>query len=361
MHWRTLLLGLLVVALSACQTPSAAPRPSSAAREPGPSAAATTPTDAFPVTITHKYGSSTIPAPPTRVITLGYTEQDPVLALGVIPIAVRDWFGDQPSAVWPWAREQLGTATPTVLRMPFGELNFEQLAALDPDLIIATHAGITAEEYATLSQIAPTLAPGAEYAEFGMPWQEQTRVIGQALGRSAQAEALIAEVEQRIATTRAAHPEFAGATIAWASPADTPGQYWIVAPHTPPMRFLQTLGWHMPPALVEAINRAGDAEIRAQIGAEALSTLDADVLIWQVATPEQRATIEQDPLYQQLAVAREQRAIFFVGWSDPIYGALSFSTVLSLPYALEQLTPQLAAALARKGNATPGATSTAGS
>ena len=58
---------------------------------------------AFPVTLEHKYGSTTIDAAPERVISVGYSEQDPLLALGVAPIAIRDWFGDQPFGVWPWS------------------------------------------------------------------------------------------------------------------------------------------------------------------------------------------------------------------------------------------------------------------
>ena len=61
--------------------------------------------------IEHTYGSVTIPAEPQRVIALGYSEVDPILALGVVPVAVRDWFGDQPNAVWPWSQEALGSAT----------------------------------------------------------------------------------------------------------------------------------------------------------------------------------------------------------------------------------------------------------
>jgi iron complex transport system substrate-binding protein len=38
------------------------------------------------------------------------------------------------------------------------ELNVEAVAALDPDLIVGVSSGMTAEEYETLSQIAPTLA-----------------------------------------------------------------------------------------------------------------------------------------------------------------------------------------------------------
>src|SRR5215218_2340246 len=110
---------------------------------------------AFPVTIEHKYGSSTIDAQPTRVVTGGFSDQDALLALGVIPVGIRDWYGDQPNAVWPWATAALGAAEPEVLSS--SELNYEQIRALDPDLIVGLTSGMTEEEYGTLSQIAPTI------------------------------------------------------------------------------------------------------------------------------------------------------------------------------------------------------------
>jgi iron complex transport system substrate-binding protein len=299
---------------------------------------------AFPVTIEHKFGSTTIPAEPKRVITLGFSEQDPVLALGVAPVAVRDWFGDQPYAVWPWAQDELGGATPEVLKMPFGELNFETLTALKPDLIVATHSGITEEEYATLSQIAPTLAQPGDYPDFGVPWQEQTRLIGQALGRSAGAEAAIAEVETRIAAAAAAHPEFAQASVAWVMATGTASEFWVVGPNTPPLRFLAALGFQYPAEIAAVV---GDLD-SAKISGEWMDLLDVDVLIVKVASLEEKAAIESDPLFQQLAAAKDKRTIFFVGDADPVYGALSFSTVLSLPYAIDELVPQLAAAVAAK-------------
>src|SRR5215207_8052308 len=96
---------------------------------------------AFPVTIEHKYGASTIDAEPTRVVTVGFADQDALLALGVIPVGIRDWYGDQPNAVWPWATDELGDATPEVLSS--SELNYEQIKALDPDLIVGVTSGMT--------------------------------------------------------------------------------------------------------------------------------------------------------------------------------------------------------------------------
>lgn len=297
----------------------------------------------FPVTIEHKFGSTTVPAEPTRVLAIGFSEQDPVLALGVVPVAVREWFGEKPHAVWTWAQDELGDGTPEVLTMPFGELNFETVLALKPDLIVATHSGITEEEYEALAQIAPTLAQPAAYPDFGVPWQEQTRLIGQALGRADEAEKVVSEVEAQIAAARKAHPEFEGKTVAWAMPAADAGQFWVVGANTPPLRFLSDLGFAYPDTVAEVVGEQDSA----QISSERLDLLDVDLLIVRAETPEERTTIESNPLFQELAVVREGRVLFFVGSDDPIYGALSFSTALSLPFAVEELVPLLAATVSR--------------
>ncbi len=333
---------LLVALLAGCVAPQAATAPEPAAEAAAESQAPAA-DEAGSLTIEHKFGSTETPEAPARVITLGFSEQDPVLALGVTPVGIREWFGGHPYAVWPWAQDELGDATPEVLNMPFGELNFEAIAALQPDLIVATHSGISEQEYGLLAQIAPTLAQPAEYPDFGVPWQEQTRLIGRALGSEPRAGELVAEVEAQIAAAREAHPEFEGATIAWAMPAEGTDQYWVVGPNTPPLRFLTALGFHYPAEIAELV---GDLD-SAQLSGERLDLLDTDVLIVRASSPEERAAIENNPIFQQLAVAREGRTIFFVGAEDPIYGALSFSTVLSLPYAVEELVPRLAEAVGR--------------
>ncbi|MGH3927323.1 MAG: ABC transporter substrate-binding protein, partial [Pseudonocardiaceae bacterium] len=154
---------------------------------------------AFPVTITHKFGQTSIPAEPRRVVTVGQTDQDAVLALGVVPVGTTEWYGEYPGALWPWAQEkrnELNGALPTVL--PAAEdIEFEQIAALQPDLILALYAGLDQNQYDLLSQIAPTVTQPEGVVDFGIPWDVQTRVVGQALGRSSQAEQLIGSVEKQ--------------------------------------------------------------------------------------------------------------------------------------------------------------------
>src|SRR6202021_1968932 len=132
--------GLIVAAPTAC-----------ASHKPAPA----TGSGGAPVTITHAFGETTIPEPPKRVVSAGYTEQDDLLALGVVPIAVTNWFGDQPFAVWPWAQPKLGTAQPAVLNLDNG-IPVDQIAGLKPDLILAINAGVDSDTYQILSAIAPT-------------------------------------------------------------------------------------------------------------------------------------------------------------------------------------------------------------
>src|SRR5271167_4980036 len=108
------------------------------------------------VTVKHFFGETTIQAPPKRVVSAGFTEQDDLLALGVVPIAVTNWFGDQPFGVWPWAQPKLANAKPVVLNLDNG-IQVHQIAGLKPDLIVATDAGVDEDTYQKLTAIAPTI------------------------------------------------------------------------------------------------------------------------------------------------------------------------------------------------------------
>jgi iron complex transport system substrate-binding protein len=61
---------------------------------------------AFPVSIAHKFGSTTIDKRPERVVTVGWNDQDPVLALGVVPVSTREWFTEYPT--YPWVKQAVG-------------------------------------------------------------------------------------------------------------------------------------------------------------------------------------------------------------------------------------------------------------
>lgn len=292
---------------------------------------------AFPVTIDHKYGTTTIAAAPQRVLSLGYSDQDPILALGVTPIAVRYWYGDKTQAAFPWAQDELGAAKPEVLNMP--QLSFEKIATLRPDVIIGTYSGITKEEYAKLSKIAPTVAQSGEHIDYGMPWQEVTLTIGRALGREQRAKDLVADVEARFAAVRSAHPEFAGKTVASVT-GKYEGNYGFFASADPRARIFAALGFDLP---TEFDQIAGD-KFYGAVSGERLEVFDRDVVVFQQIQflKNGRAELAGDPLVRRLDAVREGRVIYV---EETLDNALAFNSVLSLPYVLDNLVPQLAAAV----------------
>lgn len=291
----------------------------------------------FPVTIAHKFGSTTLQEQPTRVVSLGYTEQDALFALGVKPVAVRYFFGDETSAVFPWAEDAANGATPEVLNMPYGSLNYEAILALQPDLITAVDAGITQEEYDTLSQIAPVLAQSDTYIDFGTPWQEQVKIFAKAFGEVKRGQALVSELETKVERARQAHPEFAEKTVAVAY--KNGGTYGFYTAQDSRARFLEDLGFVVPEALV---NLAGES-FYADLSEERLDLLDQDLLVFlDVPFAEDGTTsFADDPLLSQLSAVKEGRVINVTGEE---VDALQFGTVLSLAYLLENFVPELAKA-----------------
>jgi iron complex transport system substrate-binding protein len=325
---------IIMLVISACASPAtevtqAAATEAAVTTEPSaPEVAAS----AYPVTIAHKFGSTSITEYPERIVLVGLTDQDVLLALGIVPVATREWWGERPGAIFEWATDELGDAElPLVL--PGTELNFEQIAELNPDVIVGLYAGITQEEYDTLSKIAPVVAQPAEYPDWGIPWQDSTRTIGLIVGKSAEAETLIVDVEARFAAIREEHPEFADQVGVVASAGES--DYWAYSSLDPRGQFLTSLGFQPAIELDEIIG----AEFGAPIDLERYDLInDAGVLIWFTGDKE-----NMDALYEQLDVHKEGRDIM-IGWEDPMAFAFSFNTVLSLPYVLDELVPQVVAA-----------------
>ncbi len=287
---------------------------------------------AFPVTIEHKYGSTAIESEPERVVTVGYTEQDIVLALGIKPVGVRRFLGGYDWRERPWAQSALGDSRPPVVGAE--EINFEQVAVQRPDLIVGVNSGMSQDDYDKLSQIAPTVPQSDRHIDFGVPWREQTLVTGRALGRGAEARRLVSEIEGSFAGALEANPEFEGKTavVGYAS-ASTFGAH---ATQDYRVRFFEDLGFVTP----KEIDRLAGDSFFVDFSQEQVRLLDQDVLIMFA----DEDTAMKNGLFRRLDVVREGRVVY-VDLPDQFAGALGFSSPLSLPFAVEEVTPALAAAV----------------
>jgi iron complex transport system substrate-binding protein len=322
-------MGLLTACGGATDSSASAPTPGAAG--------------AFPLTVEHSKGATEIPSAPQRVVTVGFSDQDPVLAMGVRPVGVTDWYGDHPYATWPWAQDELGDGRPAVLNKGAftgtPDYKYEEIAALSPDLIIGLYTSMDDTQYQTLSRIAPTVAPPAGYPEWGAPWDEYTRLAGRALGVPGRAEELIAGVDAQLEAAAAANPLFEGRTAVVAERLEG-GQSFVRSPTDPRSQLVAALGFTIPPEIGEL---AGDMD-GATISDEQMALLDRDVLLWNTGfSPEVRGDIERAPLYSQLKVVQAGRSVFV---EDPmISAAWTWGTVLSLPSVIDALVAQLSAVL----------------
>ena len=231
---------------------------------------------AFPVTLEHVWGTTTVEAAPQRVVTWGWGNEDAVIALGVIPVGIPfQSYGGGENGVQPWIEEALaaaGATTPTVLDNA-GEPPFEQIAALEPDLIIAVYSGVTEEQYALLSAIAPTVAYTGD--AWSMPWQDVTRTVGKALGKSSEADALVNETTTWLAGEVAKHPELADITFASAN--DYDGSMAVYAPLDARMKFLTDLGLTIDPSVASLA--PDDGQFYYPLSYELFDQLEGDIFV----------------------------------------------------------------------------------
>jgi iron complex transport system substrate-binding protein len=290
---------------------------------------------ALPVTIEHKYGETTVTEEPERIVVAGLREQDSLLALGIVPVATTEWYGEHPGAIFPWAEEALGDAPrPEVLDFTDG-LEFERIAGLRPDLILAVYSGLTKKDYDTLSKIAPTIAQPPGQVDWGSSWQDEILTVGRAVGRPKQAEQLRDEAEARLAAAAEAHPEFRGQTAAVATPYQG---IWVYGPQDARSRLLVELGFTFP----EALEDVGGDDFGGQLSSERLDLLDVGALVW-FANPGPAAKVRANRVYRRLKVRTEGRDIFLPETGE-LYEATTFISVLSIPLLVDELVPKLAAA-----------------
>jgi iron complex transport system substrate-binding protein len=301
------------------------------------------PTDAaakgagFPVTIRHAMGATTIERRPERVVALGISAgaADTALALGVVPVGMAK-NPNHPSGEWPWLAGRLAGKDLTMLTTTEG-VNYEQVAELRPDLILATGDPRIQRSYKRLSQIAPTVIyqTGTWYDQ---TWQQETRLVGRALGREAAAQRLVAATERRLAGVRRSHPRLAGKAFTFSS-AFAPGQ--IVTLRSPTeiaVRLLgEATGMRLSPKVRKTRQFSAD-NLGGQVSTENVDLLDADVLMITYVNPQLRRATEHNDLFRSLDAVRGRR---YFAIDLPTVAQLRAPSVLGIPWALQRLEPVL--------------------
>lgn len=278
---------------------------------------------AFPRDVEHALGVTRINAPPQRIVTIGWSGEDVVIALGHVPVGMTD-YRFFPSGVSPWNEEALDGILPKLLSD--GEVDFEEIATLQPDLILAVYSGVDATDYKRLSEIAPTVVYRS--APWTAGWQEQTQVIGDALGQSERATALITDTFAGLHALAAQSPDIVGKTFVYGTYFAGGSGIVVYLPRDPRVSVFTELGLKIPPFVAELAKRHPN-ELSILVGFEEISKLDPDFLIMWLK-PGARGALEQQPIFQTLRAV--QLGEYFPLEDAAAIWATSALSVRSIPY-----------------------------
>lgn len=310
-----------------------APRTAGAQATPEASPAS----DAFPVTIDHAYGSTTIESQPLRVATIGWSTADALVALGVIPVQVPlDAYAGDENGLLPWLTEAIGDNPLPATRDDSAGVPFEEVINAEPDLILALYSGITQEEFDTLSSIAPTVAyPDIPWTN---SWQDVTLTAGKAVGLAAEAEQLVADTEAHVAERAAEYPAIAGKSYLYGAIFE---QFAIYTENDARSQFLNLLGM-VPSETVQNLDVDDDTTFFVSVSFESANTLIADIVVFWFDSQETYETHAQEFYLQSIPGFDEGRFVPIVG-TDLVMATSAWST-LSIDYALDTFLPLLDAA-----------------
>lgn len=280
------------------------------------------------ISIETKFGEVEVEGEPKRIVALGWGDAETALSLGVEPIGASDWLAFGGDGVGPWLEGAYETS-PTILGTM--ELDYEEIASLEPDLILDVKSSGDEERYKRLSEIATTIGVPKGADSYLTSTEDQIRMIAKALDKVDEGEALLQEVESAFEKAASENPEFADKTIVVGAYDSTGFGAYVEGDAR--IDFATRLGFNTK----DEIEEQKTDNFYISISDEQLELLDADLTvilpIWIDSSE-----ITSNELYQKIPSVADGRSIIL---DENTANAFSTGTVPALLWTIENLTPQL--------------------
>jgi iron complex transport system substrate-binding protein len=292
-------------------------------------------TSAESVTIDHAFGSTEIDCGAERVVALGWGPAEAAMAVGVEPVAIPGGndTGADADGIHPWVAEFLAKnnlQNPAILAAGADDPPYEEILNQNPDLILATEAGLTQEQYDRLTDIAPTVAhPGEAWST---PWRETIQISGEALCKPAETEKVVADLNALTADAAAEHPEFKGKSITVVMAVTD--QIAIATATEPRGNLLTELGF--------TVDSYDSPDTYKVLSTEEASRITSDVLLMYFPTEAERQAFEAGPTAKLLPQYASGNVATVVGAAN--VAAVSPPTALSWPWTIDDFVDTLSAA-----------------
>ncbi|WP_028659519.1 ABC transporter substrate-binding protein [Nocardioides insulae] len=284
---------------------------------------------AFPVQVETKFGEVTVEEEPKRVVALGWGDAEVALELGVEPVGASDWLGWGGEGVGPWSQGY--TEPPEIIETL--EPSYEQIAALEPDLILDVRSSGEQERYDRLSSIAPTIGVPEDGENYLVDSDDQVEMISEALGKSSEGDALLADADAAFEKAADAHPEWDDQTVTVSS--RTSEGWGAYTEGNSRVDFMEELGFELSPKVAAMEPNSGG--FSADVSDEQLDLLDADLLL---GTPIfiEASEITDDPQWKAIPAVKDGRSILLDG---ALSQAFAEGTPAAQEYAIDQLVPMI--------------------
>ncbi len=296
------------------------------------------------VTVSGAFGESKIDGTPKRIVALSTTDADFVFAAGAKPIAVpileQSNAATGGTGIYPWQKDLYPADTPKV-DAPATDIRVEAVAALKPDLIVATGFwGLDKKVYDSLTAIAPVLHFDTEAN--ADPWQDNVRKVGKAVHNPEKAEQSITGAESAMTAAREANPKLAGKSYNAIISPSADGVYVLCSEADNMARAMKSLGLELS-AYAKTVECDGG---KAEVSWENVSKLDAD-LLWVIPdTPDQMSVLDSQPLWSRLPAVK-RGAFTVVPKSEGVPFALGFPSPQSLEWGVGQVAPKFTGVLSK--------------
>ncbi|MBP5979308.1 MAG: iron-siderophore ABC transporter substrate-binding protein [Halomonas sp.] len=296
----------------------------------------------YPLEIEHALGTTVLQEKPERIATVAWANHEVPLALGVVPVgfAAANFGAPNGDGLLPWVDaklEELEVSPPALFDEGDG-IDFEAVAASQPDVILAAYSGLSQADYTTLSQIAPVVA----YSEgpWATDWRDMIRLNSAGMGMAEEGQALIERLDTQIADTAANHPELAGKTAMFVTHLDPTnlGRISFYTDNDARVRFFHDLGLTSPEVVKQ---NSAPGKFSGEISSELIDELnDVDILV----TYGGQALIDQleaHPLTSRLPVV-ERGSIVLLD-NSPL-GTAANPTPMSISWLLDDYADLLSEA-----------------
>ena len=293
----------------------------------------------FPTKVEHFFGTTEIKEAPKRVLSLGYTDDQTLLALGVVPVGMIDQYpnpeGTKPdiNTQWAWVKDKWGSTTPEVI-MKNGdtEPNYEKIAQLRPDLIVAVYSEADQAWYDKLSKIAPTVGRTKEEKEpFSAKWQDNALQVAKAVGKGDEGAKAIKAIDDKLAEAKKANPAWANETAVVTS--------WY-KDSVAPFSTTDVRG-----QVITGIGFKGNTKVDELAAGKFFVTLSPeriDVMnvdrIFVIADEADQKSLKGFELFNNLPAVKAGKVHWLLDSEGPAIGAaISQATLASMPYAVDEL------------------------